>query len=171
MTLFRQSSFNATGIRSLCWRGDELVDWVGGGRAFALDGSERRARINDAYRFDAATASADGRFAVIYERLGTEALLLHDGKILRQLNRDFYRAYAFEYPVVLFNEPGGRLLLAHCPTSYCRIELEDAETGQPLVVSTERKPTDFFHSRLQASPQGKRVLSAGWVWSPWGVVH
>jgi len=33
MALFKQSSFTAGSIRSLCWRGDELVDWVGGCRA------------------------------------------------------------------------------------------------------------------------------------------
>ena len=57
MALFTQSSFNATGVRSLCWRDDELVDWVGGGRAFASDGTERRARAY-AHRFDAANGVA-----------------------------------------------------------------------------------------------------------------
>ena len=51
MAPFRQYSFSATGIRSLCWRGDELVDWVGGGRALALDGTERRAPVYYAYHF------------------------------------------------------------------------------------------------------------------------
>ncbi|TGU36522.1 hypothetical protein EN795_36765, partial [bacterium M00.F.Ca.ET.152.01.1.1] len=76
MVLFKQSTFTATGIKSLCWRGDELVDWVGGGRSFAADGTERDPSVNYAYRFDAATASPDGRYAVIYERLGTKGLLL-----------------------------------------------------------------------------------------------
>jgi hypothetical protein len=170
MALFTQYSFNAAGIRSLCWRGDELIDWVGGGRAFASDGTERSARIYYAYRFDAATASPDGRFAVIYERLGTKGLLLHDGKILRELDRSFYHAQSYEYPVALFQEPGGRLLLAHCPNEYCRLELEEAETGRRLTLSAERKPADFFHSRLAGSPNGKRLLSAGWVWHPWSAV-
>ena len=160
------SSFNATGIRSLCWRGDELVDWVGGGRAFAADGTERPARVIYGYRFDAATASPDGRFAVIYERLGTKGLLLHDGRIVRELDRSFYHAAAYEYPVVLFNDPDGRALLAHCPGNYCRIEFEEAGTGRPLTASADRKPSDFFHSRLAASPHGKRQLSAGWMWHP-----
>jgi hypothetical protein len=168
--LFKQYSFNAAGIRSLCWRDDELIDWVGGGRAFASDGTERSTRIYYAYRFDAATVSPDGRFAVIYERLGTKGLLLHDGKILRELDRSFYHAQAYEYPVALFQEPSGRLLLAHCPEEYCRLELEEAETGRRLTVSAERKPADFFHSRLAGSPNGKRFLSAGWVWHPWNVV-
>jgi hypothetical protein len=71
----------------------------------------------------------------------------------------------------LFDEPGGRLLLAHCPRSYCSVELEEAETGQSLTASAERKPADFFHSRLAASPDGKRLLSAGWVWHPWDIVE
>jgi hypothetical protein len=170
MAPFRQYRFPATGIRSLCWRGDDLIDWVGGGRALALDGTEQRASVRYAYRFDAATASRDGRFAVIYERLGTKGLVLKDGKILREIDRSFYQANAYEYPVALFHEPGGRLLLAHCPRGYSRIELEDAETGQSLTASDERQPSDFFHSRLAASPRGKRLLSAGWVWHPLDVV-
>ncbi len=166
MALFTQSSFNATGIRSLCWRGDELVDWVGGGRVFASDGMERPANVRYAYRFDAATASPDGRFAVVYERLGTKGLLLHDGRIVREIDRSFYHAEAYEYPVALFNDPEGRVLLAHCPGNYCGVELEEAETGRLLTASTDRKPSDFFHSRLAASPHGKRLLSAGWIWHP-----
>jgi hypothetical protein len=96
MTPFRQYSFPATGIRSLCWRKDDLIDWVGGGRTFALDGTEQRASVRYAYRFDAATASRDGRFAVIYERLGTKGLVLKDGKILREIDRSFYQANAYE---------------------------------------------------------------------------
>lgn len=170
MVQFTQFSFNATGIRSLCWRGDELVDWVGGGRAFIADGTERPARVNYGYRFDAATASPDGRFAVVYERLGTKGLLLHDGKIVRELDRSFYHADAYEYPVALFNDPDGRVLLAHCPADYCRMDLEEAETGRPLTASEVRNPSDFFHSRLAASPHGKRLLSAGWLWHPLSLV-
>ncbi len=170
MALFTAHSFPATNIRSFCWRGDELVDWVGGGRAFSLDGTEHSANVNYAYRFDAATASPDGRFAVIYERLGTKGLLLDGGRIVRELNRSFYHANAYEYPVTLFNDPSGRLLLAHCPEEYCRIELEEASTARALTVSKARKPSDFFHSRLSASPSGKRLLSAGWVWSPWSAI-
>ncbi|MBR1173826.1 hypothetical protein JQ617_07660 [Bradyrhizobium sp. KB893862 SZCCT0404] len=166
MALFKQSHFSASDVRSLCWRGDELVDWVGGGRAFTLDGAEKRAIVKFGYRFDAATASPDGRFVVIYERLGTKGLLLRDGRIVRELDRSYYFADAYEFPVVLFNAPDGRLLLAHCPGNYCRLELEEAETGRPLTASVERKPSDFFHSRLSASPDGRRLLSAGWLWHP-----
>ena len=171
MARFKTRSFPAPhGVRSLNWRGDELVDWVGGGRSFALDGTEQRANVYYAYRFDAAVASPDGRFAVIYERLGTKGLLLDNGQIVRELDRSFYHAGAYEYPVLLFQDAAGRLLLAHCPKRYCQIEIEEAETGRPLTASSERKPSDFFHSRMAASPGGKRLLSAGWVWHPWSTV-
>jgi hypothetical protein len=170
MALFTQYEFSAAGVRSLCWRGDELVDWVGGGRVFTPGGTEKPAKVRYAYRFDAATASPDGRFAVIYERLGTKGLLLDDGRIVRELDRSFYQAAAYEYPVALFNDPGGRVLLAHCPGDYCRVQLEEAETGRRLTASTDRKPSDFFHSRLAASPDGKRLLSAGWIWHPLSLV-
>jgi len=170
MALFTQSSFSAKDIQSLCWRGDQLVDWVGGGRAFSTDGTEQPTRVLYGYRFDAATASPDGRLAVIYERLGTKGLLLHDGRVVRELDRSFYQAEAYEYPVALFNDPDGRVLLAHCPGNYCRLELEEAETGRPLTALADRKPQDFFHSRLAASPHGKRLLSAGWIWHPLDVV-
>jgi hypothetical protein len=137
MAPFRRCSFPATGIRSLCWRGDELVDWMGGGRAFAPDGSDQRTSVNYAYHFDAATASPDGRVAVIYERLGAKGVVLKNGETLRQIDRSFYHANAYEYPVALFHEPGGRLLLAHCPKRYCAIELEEAETGRPLTATAE----------------------------------
>ena len=79
-----------------------------------------------AYSFDAAKASPDGRFAVIYEKQGTKGLLLDNGRIVRGLNRSFYKARAYEYPVALFHEPGGSLLLAHCPNTYNCIELEES---------------------------------------------
>jgi hypothetical protein len=164
--LFKQTSFAASNVRSLCWRGDELVDWVDGGRAFAMDGTEQPGRVYYAYRFDAATASPDGRFAVIYEKLGTKGLLLDQGTILREIDRSYYFADTYELPVVLFDDANGRTLLAHCPKNYCRLDLEDAETGRVLTTAVERKPADFFYARLAASPGGKRLLSAGWVWHP-----
>jgi hypothetical protein len=86
------------GIQSLCWRGDELVDWVGGCRVFALDGTERGSSVHYACHFDAATASPDGRFAVIYERLGAKGLLLHNRKLLRELNCSYYHEDAVRIP-------------------------------------------------------------------------
>jgi hypothetical protein len=94
---------------------------------------------------------------------------LRDGKIVREIHRAPYHADAFLYPVCLFTLDG-RVVLAHCPESYARIEIEDADTGERLTHSSSRKEADFFHSRLSTSPGAKRLMSAGWVWTPWDAI-
>lgn len=156
-------SADGTTVRSLAWLEDGLVDWVGGGARYGLDGSIRRAGVNYAYRFDAAVSTADGRFAVIYERTGTKGLVLREGNILREINRSFNQAHVYEYPICLWTRKDGRSLMAHCPDDYDRLEIDDLETGERLIPSSDRTSVDFFHSRLQISPNGTRLLSAGWV--------
>jgi hypothetical protein len=156
--------------KSLCWSGDSLVDWVSGGHRHDLDGTTHERAVYYAYRFDAAVMSPEGRYAVLYERLGTKGLLLRDGKVVRELNRSFYHAEVYDYPVALGTLPGGRTLLAHCPDEYCRLELEDAETGERLTRRDSESP-DVFHSRLQFSPDGRWLLSAGWIWHPIDAAH
>lgn len=151
--------------QSLCWSGDALVDWVHGGVRYGLDGETHDPHIRYAYRFDAAVMSGDGRYAVLYERLGTKGLLLREGKLIRELHRGFYHADVYEYPVALGTISNGRTLLAHCPEDYCILELEDAETGERLT-RRDNPPQDFFHSRLQFSRDGRLLLSAGWIWHP-----
>jgi hypothetical protein len=68
---------------------------------------------------------------VIYKRLGTKALLLKDGKFVREMNRSFYHANVYAYPVCLLRGPDNRILVAHCPDEYNRIELDDASRGAP----------------------------------------
>jgi hypothetical protein len=155
-----------TPVTSLCWFGDELVDWVGGVVVIGLDGKATDPRVHWGYRFDAAAQSASGRYAVIYQRLGTKALVLDRGKLIRELNRSFYHANAYEYPIALFEHVDGRTLIAHCPDDYNRIEIDDVATGARLTSPSERKPADFFHSRLSVSPRNSRLLSAGWIWHP-----
>ena len=154
-------------VRSLCWHGDELVDWVGGGTRYFLDGSTVRGGVNFAYRFDAAAVSPSGRYVVIYERLGTKGIVwdAEAGRLLRELNRSFYHAHAYEYPVALLALPDGREIVAHCPDEYNRLQLDDLATGERLS-GRETKSPDFFHSRLSISPSGAWLLSAGWVWHP-----
>ena len=145
------------------------MDWVAGGVTYELDGTTSRARVNYGFPFDGAVTDISNKFCVIYQTLGTKALLLRDGDIVRELNRSFYCAESYQYPVCFLTH-AGRTLLVHCPVDYNRIEIEDAATGECL---TERngKPDDFFHSRFQPSPNGVRVLSAGWIWHPRDVVE
>jgi hypothetical protein len=72
----------------------------------------------------------------------------------------------YEYPVVSFSLEGGREVLAHCPDDYRRLEIEDLTSGERLTHSDKRRPADFFHSRLAASPSGRHLVSAGWIWHP-----
>ena len=163
---FSRSVIPVSNVSSLVWQGDALVDWVHGGRTFHLDGSVHNPLTHWAYTFDAACATSDGRFAVIYQRCGTKALVLRGNKCVRELNRSFYQAHVYEYPICIWQAAGGRVLIAHCPEHYNQIEIDDAESGERLTQGV-RSSRDFFHSRLKVNPAGTRMLSAGWVWQPW----
>lgn len=157
-------------IRSLAWRGDTLIDWVGGGDGYGLDGSTQSAGASFSYRFDSAVTNRAGDVAVVFERYGTKGVVASSDEVFREINRSYYRAEDYFYPVCLWDAAAGRTLLAHCPEEYNRIEIEDAITGERLTASADREPCDFFHSCLQANPAGTRLLSAGWVWHPINVV-
>jgi hypothetical protein len=157
-------------VRSLCWRGDALVDWVGGGIRYEMDGSCLNPLVRYAYEFDHAVASSDGVYAAIVTRLGATGLLLKDGQIIRQINRSFYHAKAYEYPIAFLNLPDGQMGIAHCPDQYCKLEIEEVESGRRLTERTS-KPRDFFHSRLAVSPDNRFLLSAGWIWHPFDDVR
>ena len=156
--------------RTLCWHGDELVDWAAGGIRYELDGTSSEQKVNYAYRFDHAVSSVSGKYVVLYEQLGTKGLILKGGKIVREINRSFYCANAYEYPVALFTLPDGREVIAHCPDHYNVIEIEEVESGK-RVTARSRDSADFFHSRFQVSPDSRYLLSAGWIWHPWDTLQ
>ena len=153
-------------VRSLVWNGNQLIDWVGGGTVFELDGTIVAAKVRYAFAFNAACSSADNMFVAIYDRLGTKGLLLQDGKIVREIDRSYYHSGAYEYPLCFAKLESGRNVLIHCPEEYNRIEIEDCETGDRLTRSDIREPADFFHSRLAVSSDNSFLLSAGWIWHP-----
>jgi len=161
-----ESRLPANGVRSLVWDGESVVDWVSGGKRYRLNGDIVSASVRYAYRFDAAVSLVDSNFSVIYTRFGTKGLLLNEGRVVRELNRSFYHADVYEYPIVLFRLPSGREVVAHCPDDYCRLDIEDLATGEVLTRSSSRKPSDIFHSRLSVSPNGRFLVSSGWLWHP-----
>lgn len=164
-------SFEMPDVRSLVWQGDALVDWAGGGSILHLDGTIEEARVRYAYRFDAAVVSPCNRYAVIYEKCGTKGLVLDHGSVVREIDRSFYHAGAYEYPLAIFQRSDGQVVLAHCPEHYNQLELEDLHSGERLSVSEGREPPDFFHSRLRVSLGGGYLLSAGWIWHPLDAVN
>jgi hypothetical protein len=158
--------------RTICWHPPGFIDWASGGRYYGLDaaGRDQVMQSFSGVEWDAAVASADGRYALIVARKGTKGLLLRDGELLREVNRSYYQARAYEYPSAFF-EHGGRTYLAHCPREYNRLEFEDVETGEIPTDIPEREPSDVFISRLLVSPGQTRLLHQGWVWHPFGVVE
>lgn len=153
-------------VRSLVWNGDELIDWADGGTRYLLSGETVSSRVFHAYEFDSAVMSPSGELAVVYTRLGTKGLVLQRGRVIREINRSYYHAGVYEYPIAIARLKDGREVLIHCPEEYCRLDIEELESGKRLTGQSSRKPDDFFHSRLAASADGQTLVSAGWIWHP-----
>jgi len=157
-------------LKSLCWCGDELVDWATGGTRYQLDGTVVRSRFYWGYPFDRAIVSPNGEYAVVYEVLGTKGLVFQGRKLIREINRSYYHADVYEYPIAVFQLPDGQTGIIHCPDEYNRIEIEEIVSGKRLT-KREGKSADFFHSRFQVSLNSEFLLSAGWVWHPLDAVQ
>ena len=159
----------ASHVRSLAWQGELLVDWVGGIRTYAPDGTATQPRVSWAYPFDDVRTSPSGGYILLLDRLGTKGLVLRGGKILREINRSFYHADRYDYPATIFRLRDGRDVLAHCPDAYNRIDLDELPSFHRLTPAGAAGRPSIFHSRLVANPAGTRLLTAGWVWHPVGM--
>jgi hypothetical protein len=143
-----------------------IVDWAGGG-SYSLDGKVTQF---GGYGFgDSAISSANGDYVFIYQKLGTKGLLLKNGQLLREINRSYYFAGAYEFPAV-FITLGSKTYLVHCPVAYNQLDFEDVETGEIITNIKNRKPQDRFHSRLEINADGTYMMSKGWVWHPLDMV-
>jgi len=154
------------GAATLMWDGEEILDITTGQRG-NFDGSVTQRTQNMTYRFDRALGlrSHGIRWAVAYTNRNTKALLFKNGKIHRELNRSFYCAEAYDYPITIGKVAGDRVVLAHCPNEFDSLEIEDAETGE-VLDSLKCKEMEF-HSRLSFSLDGRYLIDAGWFWHPW----
>ncbi len=158
---------------TLNWTGDFLVDWANGGKVYFPIDQNRTSLISYyfAFSFDSAISSSDGVYSFVYKKLGTKGLLLKNGEVLREINRSYYHAEVYEYPVAFAKLKNGKDILIHCPNEYNRLEFEEVETGLLLTNHTDRNPSGFFHSRLEVSPDNKTLLSKGWAWHPFDFVE
>ncbi|GAB2515466.1 hypothetical protein [Nocardia heshunensis] len=164
----RREVIRLEGVKSLVWIGGRLFDIAAGWRSIPSDGAPG-STLYTRYgsQFDAAAISPRGDVVALTATTGTKALLMTArGKLIREVNRSYYCAQAYRYPLALFTLPDGRTGLAHCPEDYNQLELEIAATGERLTTRSDRDPDDFFHSRLDVSPDGRFLLSAGWIWHP-----
>lgn len=167
----KRQSIKINHLQTISWLGDKLVDWASAGTSYSLDGTiSQLNKYHFAFSFDSAITSQDGQYAFIYKRLGTKGLLLKNGEVLREINRCYYHAETYEYPVA-FVTLYDKTYLIHCPLDYCRLDFENVETGELVTNTQDRKPQDIFHSRLEVSPDNKHLMSKGWVWHPWEVLE
>jgi len=155
---------------SLNWRNNDLIDWVGGGNIYSLSGEFKFNGRGYSYKFDNAIQSDNGEYSVIYETLGTKGLLLKNGEILRELNRSYYQASAYEFPISFVKLENNEYAIIHCPNEYNLIEIENIESGLKLT-SEIRKPVDCFHSRLRVNKSNSILINAGWLWHPYGILN
>jgi hypothetical protein len=155
---------------SLNWIGDNLIDWVGGGNIYSLNGNFEHSGRGYSYKFDSAIQSENGIYAVIYEKLGTKGLLLKNGEILREINRSYYQASSYEFPIA-FVKINGEYSIIHCPEEYNQIEIENIENGIRITSTENREPNDCFHSRFRVSDSNNILINSGWVWHPVGILE
>ena len=153
-------------LQTVCWLDNKIVDWNRAGISYSLTGEFTQLnKYHFGYNFDKAISSPGGEYVFICQRLGTKGLLVKNGEILREINRSYYQADVYEYPAE-FLFVNDKMFLIHCPISYCQIDFEDVETGEIVTNIKGRKPSDFFHSRLEVSPNNKYLVSKGWFWHP-----
>jgi hypothetical protein len=157
-------------LRTICWNDGKLVDWALAGITFSINGKEGQLGKYQYGFSDSVTTSADGIYALIYDKLGTKGLLLKNGDLLREVNRSYYCASVYEYPAA-FAVVDNITYLIHCPFEYCRLEFENVETGEIVTNIKSREPKDRFHSRLELSPCGTFLMSKGWWWHPLDIVE
>src|SRR5215831_15661038 len=160
----------ARGARALAWGGGQLFDVAAGWTNYPLDGSATTRRYSGyGPGFDAAAVAPMGDVVALVQSTGTKGLLLDaDTRLIREIDRSYYHPEAYRYPIALFTLPSGRTGIVHCPKDYNRLEIEDARTGELLTGGVARDAQDCFHSRLAVSSSGRYLLSAGWLWHPWG---
>ncbi|AYB30926.1 hypothetical protein D4L85_10200 [Chryseolinea soli] len=146
-----------------------MVDWTSG-ILYKLNGEQQRSQYSIGGSFDGVRQSSDGVYAVVFDRHGTKGLVLKHGKIIREINRSYYCAQAYEYPIEIIKLPEGYAIV-HCPEEYNLIEIELIESGKKVTQTEGRKPADCFHTRLQVNPSNTHMLNAGWVWHPYGILE
>ncbi|MGH1334893.1 MAG: hypothetical protein ACRBFS_02120 [Aureispira sp.] len=163
----KRQTIEAPSLKTLDWFENKVVDWNSAGKQYTIDGEpEQLHKYHFGFDCDGSITSEKGEYVLIYQKLGTKGLLLKNGELLREINRSYYQSSVYEFPAA-FLEYKNRTYLVHCPIEYCRLDIEDVETGEIMTNKVERAPVDVFHSRLEISPDNKFILSKGWYWHPW----
>ena len=163
---FREQEIAWPSATTFVWDQDELVDVTTSERR-KLDGSRSQPTSIIGYEFDRAISlrHAGVFWTVAYTNRATKAVLLKNGQVHRELNRSFYCADDYDYPITIAANHADRVVVTHCPQHFDLLEVEDAESGETLLKIKSKLME--FHSRLAMSADGRYLLDAGWFWHPW----
>jgi hypothetical protein len=166
-----RKTLTANYLCTINWFDNTIVDWGSAGKQYFIDGQIKELhKYHHTLNFDGSINSADGKYAFVYQKLGTKGLLLKEGELLREINRPYYCANIHEYPAA-FVTLNNITYLIHCPVEYCQLDFENVETGEIVTNIPGRDADDVFYSRLEISSDNKFLMSKGWWWHPWDVVH
>ncbi|PKV52842.1 hypothetical protein ATE84_4970 [Aquimarina sp. MAR_2010_214] len=153
-------------LKTIDWFDNKVVDWNSAGTQYLENGETiQLQKYHFGFECDSSITSQNGKYVLIYQKLGTKGLLLKNGELLREINRSYYQSSVYEFPAAFLTYKN-RTFLVHCPIQYNQLDIEDVETGEIITNTPEREPLDVFHSRLEISPDNKYILSKGWYWHP-----
>jgi hypothetical protein len=166
--LHRELKFELPLMSTMHWDGEGVFDVTSGVRV-RMDGVKSSSHLLTVYEFDRAIGLHHRGvvWTVAYANRQTKAAVFRNGKLLRELNRSFYCAHAYDYPIALAVSPADRAIVIHCPEYFDILEIEDLETGTTLA-RLPKTPEMEFHSRLAVSHDNRYLLDAGWFWHPFG---
>jgi len=112
----KRITLQTNGLMTISWLKDRVIDWGNSGRQYLLNGQvQELGGYYFSFPFDSAITSDNGVYSAIYQNLGTKGLLLKNGKILREINRSYYQADVYEYPIAFATLKNGKTYLIHCP--------------------------------------------------------
>ncbi|NUT94947.1 MAG: hypothetical protein HOY78_23280 [Saccharothrix sp.] len=112
--------------------------------------------------------SPDGRFAAVVTDYGQYGSVvdLGDGSTVLELDRGGYQVDTTPFPVAFV---GSTVVAA---TDWNRLDAFDTATGRLLSErDMAQRYSNYFHGALHPSPDGRWLVSDGWVWSPVGVPY
>ena len=106
-------------VSTLIWEQGYIVDMTTKRQA-SLEGVVSQSAWIMTYRFDRATGfrHRDGFWSAVYENHGTKAVLMKNGSVHRELNRSYYCAGAYDYPITIAANQSGRAVVVHCPHEF-----------------------------------------------------
>jgi len=116
----------------------------------------------------------EGYLCVVQNR-STKGFIINinDPAYFKKLERSEYQVGNSSFPIGFF-ERDGIIHLIH-GTDWNRVDItrldnDEFLTKRGIDFKSKTNYEDFFHSELSVSPDGRRFLSNGWVWSPFDVI-